>query len=95
MYKFSETLDENMEESHLRGLPFDHGIKNFWRLVVSYKERELADLKYQKKKLNLFLAHLPEALVSSFVGFFRSYRFLAPLFTKFCIKVCYFIPKCS
>ena len=42
-----------MEESHLCNLPFEHGIKSLWRLVVCYREWELTDLKYQKKKLNL------------------------------------------
>ena len=46
-------LHASMEESHLHDLPFEHGIKSLWRLVVCYRERELADLKYQKKKLNL------------------------------------------
>ena len=52
--KHSETLDESMEESHLRDLPFEHGKKSLWSLVVCYRERELANLKYQKKRLNLF-----------------------------------------
>ena len=27
--KLTKTLDGNIEESHLRGLPFDHGTKKF------------------------------------------------------------------
>ena len=72
-----------MEESHLRDLPFEHGIKSLWRMVVCFRERELSDLKYQKKKLNLCEWHIPEALESLFEGLLRSYRFHAPLFTKF------------
>ena len=47
------------------------GIKGVWRLVVSYKESQLADLKHQKKKLNLCVRHVPEALESSFAGFLQ------------------------
>jgi len=48
--KHSETLDASMEESHLRNLPsIEHSIKSLWRLVVCYRKRELADLKYQKR----------------------------------------------
>ena len=52
-----------MVKSHLCNLPFKHGIKSLWRLVVCYRERELADLKYQKK-LNVWEWHIPEALES-------------------------------
>ena len=74
-----------MEESHLRDLPFEHGVKSLWRLIVCYRERELADLKYQKK-LNLYEWHIPEDLESPFAGLLHSYRSHAPLFTKFCIE---------
>ena len=37
---------------------------------MCYRERELADLKYQKKKLNLCEWHNPEALESLFAGFY-------------------------
>ena len=47
--------------SHLHDLPFEHGMKSLWRLVVCCRDRELADLKYQKK-LNLCEWHIPEAL---------------------------------
>ena len=42
-----------IEDSHPRGLPFDLGIESVWRLVMCYKKRELANLNYQTKKLNL------------------------------------------
>ena len=75
-----------MDESHPRDVPFEHGIKSLWRLVVCYREKKLADLKYQKK-LNLCEWHIPEALESPFVGLLRSYRSHAPLFTKFFINL--------
>ena len=74
--------------SHLRDLSFKHGIKSLWRMVACYRERELADLKYQKKKLNLCEWHIPEARERPFAGLLRSYRSHAPLFTKFCIETC-------
>ena len=40
-------------------------MKSLWRLVVCCRDRELADLKYQKK-LNLCEWHIPEALESLF-----------------------------
>ena len=61
--KPSEILDANMEESHLRGPSFDHGLKSSWRLAVWYKKRKLADLKHQKN-LNLCVWDTPEALES-------------------------------
>ena len=84
-------------QSYLRDPPFEHGIKSLWRLVVHYRKRELADLKYQKKTLNLWEWHIPEALERSFSGLLRSYRLHAPLFTKFCIETCDFmqLKKCS
>ena len=39
-----------MEESHLRSLQFDHGIKSLLRLVLFYKARELADFKFLNEK---------------------------------------------
>ena len=84
--KHSKTLDASMEKSHLCDLPFEHGIKSLWRLVVCYREKELADLKYQKK-LNQCEWHIPEAIESPFAGLLRSYRSHAPLFTKFCKKL--------
>ena len=39
-------------------------IKSLWRMVGCYRERELADLNYQKKKLNLCKWHTPKALES-------------------------------
>ena len=62
-----------MDESHLRDLPFEHGIKSLWKLVVCYRERELADLKYQMKKLNLCDWHILEARESPFAGLLISY----------------------
>ena len=79
-----------MKESHLHNLPFKHGIKSLWRLVASYRERELANLKYQKK-LNLCEWHIPEALESPFAGLLCSYKSHTPLFTKFCIETCDFM----
>ena len=81
---------------HLCNQPFKHGIKGLWKLVVCYRERELADLKYQKKKLNLCKWHIPEALESPFTGLLCSYKCHASLFTKFCIETCDFMHiKCS
>ena len=94
--KHSETLDENFKESHLRDLPFEQGVKSLWGLVVCYRERKLADLKYQKKKLNLCKWHIPESLESRFAGLLRCYRSYAPLLTKLSIKTCDFTHiKCS
>ena len=38
-----------MEKRHQRGLPFDDGIKSSLILVVCYKEKEPADLKFLDK----------------------------------------------
>ena len=84
--KHSETLVASMEESHLHDLPFEHGIKSLWRLVVCYRKKKLVHLKYQKKKLNLCKWHIPEALESPFARLLRSYRSHASLFKKFCIE---------
>ena len=56
--------------SHLHDLPFEHGMKSLWRLVVCCREREMADLRYQKKKLNLCEWHKPDALERRFAGFY-------------------------
>ena len=45
-------------------------MKSLWKLVVCCRDRELGDLKYQKKKLNLCKWHIPEALESLFAGFY-------------------------
>ena len=63
-YQFNRT-----GASHLHDLPFEHGMKSSWRLVVCCIDRELADLKYQKKKLNQCEWHIPEARKSLFAGF--------------------------
>ena len=55
------------------------------------RERELADLKYQKKKLNLCEWHIPEALESPFARLLRSYKSHDLLFTKYCIETCDFM----
>ena len=64
-----------MEESYLRGLPLDYDIKSLSRQVVGCKERELTNLKHQKK-FNLRVRHIPEALKKAI----RSHRYYAPLF---------------
>ena len=66
-------------------------IKSLWRLVVCYRERELADLKYQKKKLNQCMWHIIKTLKSPFAGLLCSYRSHTPLFTKFGIETCDFM----
>ena len=53
-----------------------------------FRERKLADLKYQKKKLNLCEWHIPEALESLFAGLLPKCRSHAPRFTNFCIEIC-------
>ena len=93
--KHRKTLDKSMEESHLHDLPFEYGIKSLSRLVVCYRERRLANLKYQKK-LNLCVWHIPEALKSLFARLLCSYRSHTPLVTKFCIETYGFMNiKCS
>ena len=63
--------------------------------VLLYREKELADLKYQKK-LNQCEWHIPEAIESPFLGLLRSHRSHAALITKFCIETCDFMHiKCS
>ena len=42
-YAFEETVVANMEERPLRDISVDHGIKRL-RLMVCYKESEMADL---------------------------------------------------
>ena len=71
---------ETQREPPAIGLPYDLDIKSLWRLLVCYKERELADLKHQKKKSNLGEWHVPEAQESPFAELLRSYRCHAPLF---------------
>ena len=63
---------------------------------MCYRERELADLKYQKKKLNLCKWHIPEAIKCPFAGLLRSYRSHAPLLPTFCTEAYDFMHiKCS
>ena len=85
----------NFRRKYGRKLPARPSIrawhKKFMETVVWYKERELADLKYQEKKLNLCEWHILEALKKPFVRFLRSYKSHAPIFTKFCIETCYFM----
>ena len=80
-----------MEESHQLGLPFDNGVKSLWKLVVGYKKKGACQLEHHKKKVNLGMLQIPEALESQFTRPLRSERYHAPLFMKFCVKNCDFM----
>ena len=90
-----KSVDANMEENHPRDLPFDHGIKSVWKVIVSYEQREMGVLKQHNKKLNLCVRQIPEAAESLFGRLLRSNKHYAPLYIKFCMKVCDFMhAKC-